>query len=160
MFCRTCGKEIIDEAVICPYCGCLTGVPQQPPTGQLYVKQKVDPNNEPYNPYANPQMTDQNGNPVTFDRYGNPNNPYMDRYGHHNTTPINQQNTSSEPDEVNAGLVVLSVFFPIVGIVLGITNQNCGKHKSAKAYITAAVISWVGWFFLMFMFGIFAAVFG
>ena len=49
---------------------------------------------------------------------------------------------------------------PLVGIVLGITNQNCGKQKSAKAYITAAVIAWVSWFFLVFMFGIFAAVFG
>ena len=155
MFCRTCGKEIINEAVICPYCGCLTGVPQQPPIGHygnLYVEQKVDPNNAPYTPYANQNMT--------YDQYGNPNNPYLDRYGNHNTTPLVQKNTSSEPDEVNAGLVVLSVFFPIVGIVLGITNQNCGKQKSAKAYITAAVISWVGWFFLMFMFGIFAAVFG
>ncbi len=134
MFCRTCGKEIIDEAVICPYCGCLTGVPQQPPMGQY-------------------------GNPInmTYDQYGNPNNPYLDRYGVHNTTPPNQTNV---PDEVNAGLVVLSVFFPIVGIILGITNQNCGKNKSAKAYITAAVIAWVSWFFLVFMFGIFAAVFG
>jgi len=25
MFCRTCGKEIRDEAVICPGCGCRTG---------------------------------------------------------------------------------------------------------------------------------------
>lgn len=151
MFCRTCGKEIIDEAVICPYCGCLTGVPQQPPIGNLYVEQKGNPNITSF---------DQNGNPInmTYDQYGNPNNPYLDRYGPHNTN-INH-NQSNVPDEVNAGLVVLSVFFPIVGIVLGITNQNCGKSKSAKAYITAAVISWVGWFFLMFMFGIFAAVFG
>lgn len=25
MFCRTCGKEINDDAVICPNCGCATG---------------------------------------------------------------------------------------------------------------------------------------
>ena len=25
MFCRTCGREIHDEALICPYCGCGTG---------------------------------------------------------------------------------------------------------------------------------------
>lgn len=155
MYCRTCGKEIIDEAVICPYCGCLTGVPQQPPMGH-YGNQFVDKAGNPNN-----QFLDQYGNPIntTYDQYGNPNNPYLDRYGPHNTSFTNQ-NQSNVPDEVNAGLVVLSVFFPIVGIVLGITNQNCGKQKSAKAYITAAVISWVGWFFLMFMFGIFAAVFG
>lgn len=26
MFCQKCGKEIMDEAVICPHCGCATGV--------------------------------------------------------------------------------------------------------------------------------------
>ena len=25
MFCSKCGKEIFDEAVICPSCGCVTG---------------------------------------------------------------------------------------------------------------------------------------
>jgi len=25
MFCKKCGKEILDEAVICPNCGCATG---------------------------------------------------------------------------------------------------------------------------------------
>ncbi|MBQ7309533.1 MAG: zinc ribbon domain-containing protein [Clostridia bacterium] len=24
MFCSKCGKEIMDEAVVCPYCGCVT----------------------------------------------------------------------------------------------------------------------------------------
>ena len=48
MFCRTCGKEILDDTVICPNCGCLTGV--QPPTGQLNFEQKVDPNSAPNNP--------------------------------------------------------------------------------------------------------------
>ena len=155
MFCRTCGKEIINEAVICPYCGCLTGVPQQPPIGQygnLYVEQKVDPNNAPYTPYANQNMT--------YDQYGNPNNPYLDRYGNHNTTPLVQKNTSSEPDEVNAGLVVLSVFFPLAGIILGAVNQSNGKHKSGKAYITAGVISWAVIFFITFIFAFLVAFWG
>ena len=26
MYCRKCGEEILDEAVICPKCGCETGV--------------------------------------------------------------------------------------------------------------------------------------
>lgn len=50
MFCRTCGKEIINEAVVCPYCGCLTGVPQQPAN---------------YNSgYVNNGAVDQYGNPI------------------------------------------------------------------------------------------------
>ncbi len=24
MFCKTCGKEVVDEAVVCPHCGCAT----------------------------------------------------------------------------------------------------------------------------------------
>lgn len=152
MFCRTCGKEILDEAVICPYCGCLTGVLQQPPVGQ-YGSGFVDKNVSPYNN----QYVDQNGNPVTFDRYGNPNNPYLDRYGNHNTTPFGQQNMSSESDEINAGLVVLAVLLPLAGIILGAVNQSNGKHKSGKAYITAAVISWAVTFFVTFIFGIIVA---
>ncbi len=26
MFCRKCGKELLDEAVVCPGCGCETGI--------------------------------------------------------------------------------------------------------------------------------------
>ena len=40
MFCSKCGEEILDEAVICPKCGCKTGVgdiqehePDEPKTG-------------------------------------------------------------------------------------------------------------------------------
>ena len=38
MFCSKCGKEIMNEAVICPHCGCPTSnyLPQQP------VKQAVE----------------------------------------------------------------------------------------------------------------------
>ncbi len=37
MFCRKCGKEIPDDAIVCPYCGIATGcassVENQPPVG-------------------------------------------------------------------------------------------------------------------------------
>lgn len=153
MFCRTCGKEIIDEAVICPYCGCLTGVPQQPPMGQ-YGNQFVDKTGNP-----NTQFVDQYGNPInmTYDQYGNPNNPYNDRYGPQNNPFINQ-NQSNIPDEVNPGLVVLSVIIPLAGIILGATNQSSGRKKSGKAYLLAGVISWGVWFFLCILLGILAAV--
>lgn len=32
MYCRKCGNEIMDEAVICPKCGCLTGTQPLPTT--------------------------------------------------------------------------------------------------------------------------------
>lgn len=34
MYCRKCGNEIMDEAVICPKCGCLTGTQPLPITQQ------------------------------------------------------------------------------------------------------------------------------
>ena len=145
MFCRTCGKQIIDEAVICPYCGCLTGVPQQPPMGQYG------------NPYGN-QYVDQNGNPITFDCYGNPNSPYNDRYGPQQNPFINQ-NQINVPDEINPGLVVLSVLVPLAGIILGATNQSSGKKKSGKAYLLAGVISWGVYMLLCILLGVFSAIF-
>ncbi len=32
MFCKTCGREINDDAVICPNCGCATGKSNSPIT--------------------------------------------------------------------------------------------------------------------------------
>lgn len=34
MFCSKCGKEIMDEAVICPHCGCATKTEASPVKGQ------------------------------------------------------------------------------------------------------------------------------
>lgn len=160
MFCRNCGKEILNEAVVCPHCGCLTGVQQQPQAGQ-YGSPYVDQNGNPYVYQNGSTFVDQNGNPVnmTYDRYGNPNNPYLDRYGPQKN-PFENQTQSNVPDEVNAGLVVLSVLFPVIGIILGAVNQNNGRKKSAKAYILAAVISWIAWIFIIILIAFLSAFFG
>lgn len=104
MFCKSCGKEINDQAVVCPHCGVQTGVVQQIPQQVNYGGQQN---------YTAPQQ-----------------NPYPNQYP--------QQN---EVDEVNVGLVVLSVLFPIVGIILGAVNISNGKKKSGKAYLTAGIIA-------------------
>ena len=124
MFCRTCGKEILDDTVICPNCGCLTGV--QPPTGQLNFKQKVEPSSAP----NNPDMTDRNENPISFEQNGNP-----------NTTQTFPQNTSAESDKVKTSLVVLSVLLPPAGFILGIIHKDVGKVKLGKTYTKIAAIS-------------------
>ncbi len=36
MFCKKCGKEITDEAVICLHCGCATGVQKK---AEIYPKE-------------------------------------------------------------------------------------------------------------------------
>lgn len=104
MFCKSCGKEINDQAVVCPHCGVQTGVVQQIPQQVNYGGQQN---------YTAPQQ-----------------NPYPNQYP--------QQN---EVDEVNVGLVVLSVLIPIVGIILGAVNSSNGKKKSGKAYLTAGIIA-------------------
>lgn len=120
MFCRTCGKEIINEAVVCPYCGCLTGVPQQPP---------INYNNG----YVN--------NGTNVDQYGNP----------INTQYINADKPSqSEPDEINAGIAIVSFLFPIIGIIMGAINISQNKKKSGKFYLIMGLASWG----LLFILGI------
>lgn len=119
MFCRTCGKEIINEAVVCPYCGCLTGVPQQPAN---------------YNSgYVNNGAVDQFGNPINTQYIINADKP-----------------TQSEPDEINAGIAIVSLLFPIIGIILGAINIGQNKKKSGKFYLIMGLASWG----LLFILGI------
>lgn len=104
MFCSSCGREINDQAVVCPYCGVQTANAQQIPQQVNYGGQQN---------YGAPQ---QNQN-------------------------MNQYPKPVEADETNVGIVVLSVLFPIIGIVLGAVNMNNGKKKSGKAYLMAGIIS-------------------
>ena len=60
-FCQKCGKQIMDEAVICPGCGCQVG---GAPANNQYYNQN-NQNNQNYNPNYN------QGNP-NFNQ-GNPN---------------------------------------------------------------------------------------
>lgn len=54
---------------------------------------------------------------------------------------MNQYPQQNQVDETNVGIVVLSVLFPIVGIILGAVNLSNGKKKSGKAYLMAGIIS-------------------
>ncbi len=104
MFCSSCGKEINDQAVVCPYCGAKTANAQQIPQQPDFGAQQN---------YGAPQQ-----------------NPYMNQY----PQPI-------EADETNVGIVVVSVLFPIIGIILGAVNMSNGKKKSGKAYLMAGIIA-------------------
>lgn len=63
--------------------------------------------------------------------------PPQPNYGYQQN---NQQYTQNDPDEVNVGIVVLSVFIPIVGIILGAVNIGNGRKKSGKAYLTVGCV--------------------
>ncbi len=40
-YCSKCGKELFDEAVVCPGCGCMVGEPVTPPAEQSKKKESV-----------------------------------------------------------------------------------------------------------------------
>lgn len=69
---------------------------------------------------------------------------------------INNMYSGYEPveeEKANVGFIVLSVFFPIVGIILGCVDISKGKKRSGKAYIIAAVVAWAVSFVLGFLIG-------
>ena len=59
MFCRNCGKELSDEAVVCPHCGVQVGY-LNAPQGTAYNGQPY--NGQPYNgqPYNGQYVPEQN----------------------------------------------------------------------------------------------------
>ena len=81
-FCANCGKELSDEATMCPHC--------------CYIVSS--------------------------------------------TTQPTQKPTVEEP-KASTGLVVLSVFLPIVGLILAIVKWR-DTPRSAKKYLIAALIGW------------------
>ena len=87
MYCKNCGTQLDDRAVICPHCG------------------------------------------VPTDNYYTP--------GHKvEGTSIRRENTEDMP---NAGLSVLSFFFPIVGLILFLVWQN-SMPKRAKSCARGAIL--------------------
>lgn len=62
MFCSSCGKEINDQAVVCPYCGAQTANAQQIPQQPNYGAQQnyAAPQQNPYmNQYPQPIEADE-----------------------------------------------------------------------------------------------------
>lgn len=89
--CTKCGKEISDQAAVCPGCGCA-----------------VQSN----------QMNAQNG----------------------------------KEDKANIGLIILSVLFPIVGVILWPVMH--GKSpKAARTYGITGIVAWAATFLLMLVLG-------
>lgn len=132
MICITCGKEIVGDSSICLCCGCLTGDGQLPAPVKLRNVDKRNPLSTSYNPL------------------GTPNKPYFNNS--QNTNFINQ--TPTTPDKVNPWLVILTLIFPVIGLIIGVSDQNHGKKKSGKVYTLIATIN-LG---LLFILGAIGAV--
>ncbi|MCR5707459.1 MAG: zinc ribbon domain-containing protein [Ruminococcus sp.] len=60
----------------------------------------------------------------------------------------NSYNTPETEQKANGGFIALTIFFPIVGIILGIIEINKGNKSVGKKYLWTAIIAWVVWFLL------------
>lgn len=113
--CKDCGAMVSDQASACPKCGApiepaANGQQYQQPYQQQYQQPYQQPYQQQYQQPAYQQVA--------------PNQPYQ--------APVN--------DTPNAGLNVLSFFFPLVGWILwGVNHQT--KPNSARA---CAKWAWIG----------------
>ena len=82
MYCKKCGHELIDEAVVCTNCGCAT-------------------------------------NEAAFKE-------------------------ATGEDKAKAGLIVLSILLPIVGVILWPVKHK-ETPKAAQTYGIAGIVSWIVW---------------
>ena len=64
-----------------------------------------------------------------------------------NTSMQNDTQKPTEEVKASTGLVILSVFIPLVGIILGIIKWK-ETPKAAKTYLTAGLIAWAVSFLL------------
>lgn len=56
-------------------------------------------------------------------------------------SPQNQPNINMGEEKANVGFIILTIFFPIVGIILGIIEINKGNKSAGKTYlITAGIV--------------------
>lgn len=113
MLCPYCNSVIPDNAVQCTCCG--NSLVQNGYNQQGYPQQ-----NNTY--YQTPQ----------------PNGMYQNMQ-----MPQYPQNGYATPDKASKGLVVLSFFFPIIGLILGVLSYVQNKAASGKSYIKAAVIGFI-----------------
>lgn len=115
-YCTNCGKELEDNAQFCTACG--TPVPPS---------ENAAPNQNSGVYYAAPDQGNNNGYPQNGYNNGYPN-------GYTPAPPVE--------DKASVGLIIVSVLFPLVGIILAIVNWK-KKPAAAKKYLIAAIVAWV-----------------
>ncbi|MBR5165854.1 MAG: hypothetical protein IKW87_09930 [Ruminococcus sp.] len=63
--------------------------------------------------------------------------------------PLDNRGAAPEGEQkANGGFIALSIFFPIVGIILGIVEMSKGNKAVGKKYLWAGIIAWAVWFLL------------
>ena len=141
-FCANCGKELLDEALICPGCGCQVSGGQQPvqPAQPVYQQPAQPVYQQPVQPgYQQPV---QPGYQQGYQQ------PYQQPY----QPPVQPGYYAPVPVQESPGFaiaaIVLAFLIPIAGLIMGIVGL--GKYKNTEHYskcIAAIVISIVVWIF-------------
>lgn len=91
--------------------------------------------------HAQPEAAPVNNQPYGQQPYG------QQPYGQ----PYNPYGMPMPEDKANVGMVILSVLFPIAGLILAIVNWS-KSPKAARTYLVAGIISWVVSFIIIFVF--------
>lgn len=158
MFCTNCGAALPNGAEICPNCN-------RPVSRSSFAQGEASASNVNYNgqnaPYrpesCNETFPPQHGadgyygsqpyNPIN-NQYNAPvgNEPYrqngQEQYNGYNQNggAFNPQAYRNPDEKANAGLCVVSVLFPIVGLILFLVQKN-DTPRAAKSYLLCAAIS-------------------
>ncbi len=183
MFCINCGKQLVDGAYACPYCGNvvenIAAKPADQPTASTgYISQETPPaypqapapeppkydpySQQPYNPYSQPQYNPYNHpqyNPYNHQQY-NPYN-YQPQY---NPQPRQQAQPARTLPLTIVGFVFAFVFAP-VGLILSLIAKSkmrknpslAGCRGMNKAAIIISIII-TAYFAFIFSIAILAAI--
>lgn len=137
MFCKFCGAELPTGATVCPSC-------QRPvenqnkytsadnssyDTNYAHGQNNQNYGQQPYNPYNNQGY---NGNFNGQQPYNNPYNPQQ--YGYNPSGYQQYPPNNNYYAKANVGLCILSLLFPIAGIILFAIYKNERPH-AAKVYL-------------------------
>lgn len=129
MFCRSCGKELPENAQFCPYCGASAA----PESGaQQSAAQNGAGYGAQYDPQYGPSYGAQYGPPYGGQpQYGVPPRPYP-----------------NPQDVYSGGWIALGFFFPLVGLILYLVWQTeypnrsraCGKGALIGVIVNFALV--------------------
>lgn len=141
-FCPNCGTQLEGNPLFCPECGTyLLNATTEEPVNQAAAVQQPAQQAQPVQPQPQPQA--QQPQQTTYYQ------PPVQQAPGYNTLPQQQPNTYTgyasaeaydKPDKASVGIIILSVLFPIVGLILFFVKKK-KQPKAAKAYLTAAAIS-------------------
>ena len=136
--CQYCGREMVDEAMVCPNCGAAVANSQQ--MNQGYGQPMNQGYGQPVNQGYGQPMNQGYGQPMMNQGYGQPVNQ---GYGQPMGYPEFQQ---PEKTGLATAALVFAILFPFVGLILSIVGMSKYKTEAMKKKCkTSLIVSIVVW---------------